>query len=133
MWTIFIAFFIGRHVFPKRFTTFLAHERHLRRFRQGMRLFLRMAFSAIIPLLTTWSSDSYLSIQNMLAYMILDCVIHIYQEKSPTTFQNTTKTKKKGGKTQEKREPVTEQVTTTLHPAASEETVVHQSNFMEGG
>lgn len=54
---VFIAFLIRGHVLPERLLALLAQKRHLRRLGQLMVFFLRVAFRAVEPLLTTRRPD----------------------------------------------------------------------------
>jgi hypothetical protein len=62
VWTILITLFISRHILPKRFLTLLAHEHHLRRLGESMRLAFGMAFGTVIPSLAARSSYGDLSV-----------------------------------------------------------------------
>lgn len=65
--TVLVAFLEFRGVFPEGFLALLADERHLRRLGEVVRLFFRMAFRAIKPLLAAGRADGNLGVQDVLA------------------------------------------------------------------
>ena len=67
MWTILIAFLVGRHVLPERLLALLAHESHLEGFGQWMGLRFSVAFRTVVPGFATGCSDGDLRVEDMFA------------------------------------------------------------------
>ena len=65
MWTILIALLITLHILPERLSALLAHEHHLHRPLQLVRLLRRVALGAVEPLLAAWRADRHLRVEDV--------------------------------------------------------------------
>ena len=65
--TILVTLFVRRHVLPKRLSTLFAHEHHLSRLREPVRLRLGVALGAVEPLLATRRTNRHLRVQDVFA------------------------------------------------------------------
>ena len=64
---VLIALLVVRHILAERLLALLAHEGHLGRLPETVVLTLRVALSAVEPLLAAWRTDGDLRVQNVFA------------------------------------------------------------------
>ena len=67
MRTVLVALVVLGHVLPESLLALLAHEHHLHRLRQLVRLRFRVTFRAVEPLLAARRADGDLRVQDVLA------------------------------------------------------------------
>jgi hypothetical protein len=71
IWTIFIAFLISVHIFPKRFSTFFAYKVHFQRFGKFVVRNFCMTFWTVKPLFAARGTDGNLSVENVFTAQLM--------------------------------------------------------------
>ena len=71
VWAILVTFVKFLHVFSEAFLALFAGKGHLECLLQGMRLCFPMALCAVEPFPAAWTTNCYLSIENVFADLSL--------------------------------------------------------------